>query len=331
VRRPKIELSRCEDNPVLEPNPDNGWERAAVFNPAAVYWKGQIHILYRAVGDYKHYISVLGHAIFTPDLELVHRSEEPCFTPSGDTEQSVEDPRITVLEGQLYMTYVLTSTPCPPREVRQRLRLVEPKRDLPRTAMATGTEICSLQRVGIITPPGVDDRDTALFPEKIGGKYALLHRPRNWVGSSFETQRPSIWFAFLSDCGNTLHGHRVVLKPRERWESAKVGTGTPPLKTEAGWLVLYHGVDDEGIYRVGAALLDLDKPWKVIARTPYPILEPKEPYEVKGDVSNVVFPEGAVVIGDRLFVFYGAADKVCCACSTSLSGLLEYLLSNART
>jgi len=325
-----MKLTRCEHNPLLGPNPSNEWESVAVFNPAAVFWKGQIHILYRAVGDYENYVSVLGHAIFSTDLELVHRDEEPCFIPAGEEERSVEDPRITVLEGQLHMTYVITSTPCPPKEVRRRLGLLAPRRDLPRTAMAVGTEVCSLQRMGIITPPNVDDRDTVLFPEKINGKYALLHRPRSWVGPNFRTHRPSIWFAYLNDLGDGLHGHRIVLKPKEMWESAKVGAGPPPIRTEAGWLILYHGVDDAGVYRVGAALLDLDKPWKVIARTPNPILEPKEPYEVRGDVSNVVFPEGAVVIGDRLLVFYGAADKVCCACSTSLSGLVEFLLSNAK-
>ena len=323
-----MKLVRWEKNPVLKPNPSNVWEQVAVFNPAAVCWKGEIHVLYRAVGDYESYVSVLGHAVFSKDLELLRRDDEPCFVPEGGGELSVEDPRITILEGNLYMTYVFTPTPCPPREVRKRLGLATPKRALPRTAVALGKDFCSFQRVGIITPPEVDDRDTVLFPDKINGQYAVLHRPRNWVGSEFGTDRPSIWFAFLSDLSSgNLYDHRLVLKPKQGWEALRMGVGAPPIKTEVGWLILYHAVDEAEVYKAGAAILKLDEPWKVIARTPQPILEPKEPYEIRGDVSNVVFPEGAVVIDDRLFVFYGAADKFCCVASTSLTGLLEYLLT----
>jgi predicted GH43/DUF377 family glycosyl hydrolase len=93
-----------------------------------------------------------------------------------------------------------------------------------------------------------------------------------------------------------------------------------------GWLLIYHGVNSDNIYRAGAALLDLEEPWRVIARTSRPILEPKEDYEREGDVPNVVFPEGAVVIDDKLVVFYGAADKVCCAASISLSKFVYHLL-----
>ena len=95
-----------------------------------------------------------------------------------------------------------------------------------------------------------------------------------------------------------------------------------------GWLLIYHCVDPDHVYRAGAALLDLEEPWRVIARTPEPILEPKEGYEREGDVPNVVFPEGAVVIGDEFLVFYGAADKVCCVASVHLDELVSHLLDD---
>jgi len=116
------------------------------------------------------------------------------------------------------------------------------------------------------------------------------------------------------------------MKPEEDWEAKKIGAGPPPIETEKGWLLIYHGVDENEVYRAGAALLDLKEPWKVIARLPEPILEPEKHYEKVGDVPNVVFPEGAVLIGDELIVFYGAADKYCCAASINIDELLNEML-----
>ena len=120
------------------------------------------------------------------------------------------------------------------------------------------------------------------------------------------------------------------MKSEQRWEARKIGAGPPPVKTEEGWLLIYHGVDENRVCRAGAALLDLEEPWKVIACTPEPILEPEEEYERVGDVPNVVFPEGAVTIGDELLVFYGGADEVCCAASVCLDELVNYLLMQSR-
>jgi predicted GH43/DUF377 family glycosyl hydrolase len=117
----------------------------------------------------------------------------------------------------------------------------------------------------------------------------------------------------------------IILKPMRRWEEEKVGIGPPPIRTDAGWIMIYHGVDSHIVYRVGAALLDLEDPFRVIARTPEPILEPETPFERTGVVPNVVFPEGAVVVKDELKVFYGGADKVCCVASVPLKQLIEVL------
>lgn len=182
------------------------------------------------------------------------------------------------------------------------------------------------RRLGIITPYQADDKDVVLFPEKVQGKYAVIHRPANWVGPGYPVERPSIWFAFLDGLPGRMYGHKLIMQPEEDWEAKKIGAGPPPIKTEKGWLLIYHGVDWGHVYRAGAVLLDLEEPWRIIARTRDPILEPKEPYEVEGDVPNVVFPEGAVVIGDELLVFYGGADKVCCLAKAGLDELLSYLL-----
>ncbi len=322
-----MRLKRYEGNPIIEPRGDR-WEAVATFNCAAIYKDGKIHILYRAVGDYDHYAASLGYAIFDESLNLLERpEEEPIFGPSIELwEMSIEDPRLTEVEGELYMTYVVTPTPYPPGAVRRRLGIPEPgERGAARTALARVEDFREFTRLGIITPYGADERDVVLFPEKIQGNYAAIHRPSNWVGPDYPVEQPSIWFAFLDGLPGRMYDHKVVMGPEQPWEGKKIGAGPPPIKTEAGWLLIYHGVDPDHVYRAGAALLDLEEPWKVIARTPEPILEPEEPYEVEGDVPNVVFPEGVVVIGGELLVFYGAADKVCCVASVGLDEFIKGL------
>ncbi len=326
-----MKLVRYEGNPILKPRGDH-WEAVATFNCAAIYRDGNIHVLYRATGDYVRYVSRLGHAIFDEELRLVERLEEPCFGPDLKLwEMSIEDPRLTELEGAVYLTYVVTPTPSPPGAVRRRLGIPKPMQAAPRTALARVKDFESFERLGIITPYAADERDVVLFPEKIQGRYAALHRPSNWVGPGYPVERPSIWFAFLDGLPGRMYDHKVIMEPEQPWEGKKIGAGPPPIRTGAGWLLIYHGVDENSVYRAGAALLDLEEPWRVIARTPQPILEPEEEYEREGDVPNVVFPEGAVVVGDELIVFYGAADKVCCVASVRLDKLIDYLLEEGGT
>lgn len=328
-------LQRHEDNPLVAPRGD-GWESGATFNPAAVAVDGRIHLLYRAVGEHRRYVSRQGYASFDADLKPRERREKPVFGPDIRLwEMSVEDARLTELEGALYMTYSIIATPVPPPALRRRLGVPEPAMSFFRTALARVTGLGEptgprFLRLGVITPYHASDKDVVLFPERVKGRYAVLHRPANWIGPGYPAARPSIWFAFLDGLPGRMYGHRVVMQPREDWEAKKLGAGPPPIRTEAGWLLIYHGVDWDHIYRAGAALLDPDEPWRVIARTRDPILEPEEPYEVEGDVPNVVFPEGAVVMGKELWVFYGGADKVCCVAKAPLDALLDRLLSAGR-
>lgn len=321
-----MKLKRYEGNPIIKPRGDD-WESVATFNCAAIHKDGKIHVLYRAVGDYDRYASHLGHAILDEDLSLLERTEEPIFSPDIEVwEMSTEDPRLTEIDDELYLTYVVTPTPCPPGAVRRRLGIPEPeKRAGARAALAKVEDFRQFTRLGIITPFAVDERNTVLFPERIEGTYAALHRPSNWIGPGYPVEQPSIWFAFLDGLPGRMYDHKVVMEPEQPWEGKKIGAGPPPIKTDAGWLLIYHGVDPDHVYKAGAALLDSEQPWRVIARTSEPILEPEEEYEREGDVPNVVFPEGVVVIGERLLIFYGAVDKVCCAASVNLDELIEYL------
>ena len=325
-----MNLKRYEGNPIIEPRGDD-WEAVATFNCAVLYKDGKIHVLYRAVGDYVHYASHLGYAAFDENMNLLERPEVPVFGPHLKLwEMSIEDPRLTEIEGQVYMTYVITPTPAPPGGVRIKLGIPKPMQAAPRTALARVKDFLEFTRMGVITPYDADERDVVLFPEKIQGRYAAIHRPSNWIGPGYPVERPSIWFAFLDGLPGRMYDHKVIMEPEQPWEGKKIGAGPPPIKTDAGWLLIYHGVDPDRVYRAGAALLDLEEPWKVIARTPQPILEPEEEYEREGDVPNVVFPEGAMVIGDELVVFYGGADKVCCAARVRLDELVNDLVAQRK-
>jgi predicted GH43/DUF377 family glycosyl hydrolase len=142
------------------------------------------------------------------------------------------------------------------------------------------------------------NKDASLFPEKIGGRYVMFHR-----------RPPNIWLAYSDDL-KTWTDHRCVMEalPDSDWENEKIGIGGPPIKTDEGWLLIYHGVSVEKQYSLGIALLDLEDPTKVLKRQAEPILVPELDWEVNGFVPNVVFSCGQVILNDELWVYYGGAD-----------------------
>jgi len=321
-----MELKRFEGNPILEPRGDD-WESLATTNCGAVLVGDKIHLLYRAIGEYTNYISNVGHAIFDTNLNLIERKENPCFEPDFSFwEKSVEDIRITPLDGKYYITYVVTITPSPPAGVRKRLGMPKIPQAGTRCAVAETTDFINFKRLGFITPYGTNQRDTVLFPERINGKIAVLHRPAEWIGPEYGNEKPSVWFAFVDRWEGGMSDHKLVIKSEFDWETYKLGAGPPPIKTDKGWLLIYHGVQMNKTYRAGAVLLDLEEPWKVIARTKIPILQPEEEYERIGDMPNVVFPQGAVVVGEELLVFYGGADKVISVAKVNLNEFIENLI-----
>ncbi len=190
-------------------------------------------------------------------------------------------------------------------------------------ALAKTRDFKTVERLGLMLPP--NNKDAAVFPRKIRGKFWMLHRP---VAGSLE----HIW---LTDSPDLRHwgGPYCILKERGGpfWDGRKVGSNTPPIETKEGWLILYHGVKQMPggpTYRMGAALLDLDDPRRLIARLPYFILAPHEWYEVTGDVPNVVFACGAVERGDEIHLYYGAADTAICLAWASTSEILRALMEH---
>jgi predicted GH43/DUF377 family glycosyl hydrolase len=171
---------------------------------------------------------------------------------------------------------------------------------------------------GMIFPP--HNKDCAIFEERIGGKYYALHRP-----SSPELGGNYIW---LAESPDLIHWgrHRCLAHSREGyWDGARVGAGAAPIRTSEGWLEIYHGATKENRYCLGVLLLDLDEPWRVLARSETPIMEPTTPYELEGFFGQVIFTNGHVVDGDRITMYYGAADSVICAAHLSISNILATL------
>jgi beta-1,2-mannobiose phosphorylase / 1,2-beta-oligomannan phosphorylase len=189
--------------------------------------------------------------------------------------------------------------------------------------------------LGWATPADIDDRDVILFPEKIGGRYALLRRPIGFVETttSHSEEHPSVQISFSTDL-RTWTEPEVVIRPEFKWEDNRIGGSTPPVRTERGWLVLYHGVENTNlatrrvIYRIGAMMLDLADPRKVIARAPDFIMEPEAYYEKVGLlIPNVIVTTGAVVKDGLLYIYYGCCDTSIGLATVPLEELVDHVLA----
>ncbi len=241
-------------------------------------------------------------------LKIESINQSPVFTGiPGDEEYGVEDPRIVKINENYLMTYVSIS-----------------KKNGISTSLATSTDLNKWKRKGIIFSE--QNKDCVLFSEKINGKYVALHRPE----TLFEFSKPGIWISYSP---NLVYWgkEQSIIKPRiNSWESERIGSGAPPIKTDKGWLLIYHGVifkKKNTTYSVGAALLDLKKPEKIIARSPQdkPLMKPKYPYERKGYVNNVIFPTGAVMDLNKkdLLIYSGGADSVVSVQKISIKNILK--------
>ena len=174
------------------------------------------------------------------------------------------------------------------------------------------------------------DKDLVFFPRRINGKLTFLHRIKPDIQivaiNNLEELTKEFWEDYFSH-----FEEKIVLTPKYPHEVSYVGSGCPPIETEHGWLLIYHGVKDaiKGYeYACCAALLNIDDPRKEISRLPYPLFKPELDYELNGDVDDVCFPTGTVIVDDKLYIYYGAADELIACASVSLSGLLEELLKN---
>lgn len=334
-RRP-LHLSRLKENPILEPNPAHWWESEAVFNPAALYSNGRVHLLYRALGA--DGISRIGYASSTDGIHFNERLPYPVFSPargfgvaqarrlhtplsyntqmyaSGGGWGGSEDPRMVEIGGTVYVTFTafdgwgflrmaLTSLPLP---------------DF--LGHRWGWRVPAF-----LSAPGQLNKNFILFPEKINGRFAIIY-----------LISPEVKIKYIDDLSVFDDEDYYIDSPPRKggrsghWDNIVRGAGTPPLKTRFGWLLLYHGFDaahPEVGYKVGAMLLDLNDPTKILARSNAPILEAKEWYENDWK-PGVTYASGAVVLGDELIVYYGGGDKRIAAARANLRNFVYKLLSN---
>jgi predicted GH43/DUF377 family glycosyl hydrolase len=264
-------------------------------------------------------------------------SDRPVLSPSGDgfDGATIQDPRIVKMGDWYYITYAARHYPFGQFWRPDQERYFPPPRpeDFPKylrgnatlTGLLLTQDFRSYIRAGILTDPLLDDRDVILFPERVNGQYVMLHRPLEWVGDAYGTEYPAIWISRSDDLLG-FRESRLLARRQFDWEADKIGANTPPIKTQHGWLLLYHAVGQDRFYRIGALLLDLDDPTIVTHRTRQWLLQPEEEYEIEGFYRGCVFPCGKVVVDGTLLVYYGGADKYCALATCDLQELVDYLL-----
>jgi len=306
--QPQELFQRHPDNPIISaadiPYPAN-----TVFNAGAAVVDDETVLLMRV--EDRRGISHLTAARSKDGKGNWIIDKAPTLLPSPETHPEelwgLEDPRVTYIEEKGYWVIAYTAY----------------SQGGPLVSLATTKDFKEFERLGPVMPP--EDKDAALFPVRFKDRWAMIHRPV----ATFPSTGAHIWISFSPDLRHW--GDHSILIPARRggwWDANKIGLSPPPLKTDEGWLILYHGVKTTAggaIYRLGIALLDREDPCKVISRSDQWAFSPEESYEVFGDVGQVVFPCGWAADGDRIRLYYGAADTCIALATASLSELLAWL------
>jgi predicted GH43/DUF377 family glycosyl hydrolase len=324
------QLERHESNPIIEPRVGNYWEMKATFNPGAIYADHRVHLLYRAIGGDD--VSVLGYASSDDGISFDERLNEPVYVPlstktttpkeeqkplspayfsGGGWNGGCEDPRLTLIGDRVYLTYTAFDGW---GSIRIALSSIALQDFL--------NKKWTWKRPAMISPAGEIHKNWVLFPEKIHGKFAILH-----------SISPKILVDYFDSLDDFDAEEAVIKSTYDRvsntgaWDSWIRGAGPPPLKTKDGWLLLYHAMDlrDPNRYKLGAMILDADDPTKILYRSRTPILEPDFDYENQGFKAGVVYACGAVINDGELYVYYGGADSVTCVAMAKLETFLNEL------
>ena len=312
---------------VLQPETEQ-FKTIAKFNAGMIHEDGIIHMVFRYAKWRDEYdptcqsnyqVDETRYAKLTLDGKVLEESTEALIAPSLPWDVSgCQDARIVPFEGWYYLTYCGWDIDDAPANGHT-----------PRMGFARTKDFRSVEKLGIVDHYAMD-KDHYIFPERIGGKIALVHRivPNiqiEYFDSIEDMVDPTFWAKYTAEDTE----RSTVLRAEFPWECGKVGGSIPPIKTDDGWLFVYHGVqhfpDRPFIYRVGLALLDLENPSKVIARLPYPVMEPTCNYEIHGDVGNVVFPVGGFIHEGSLYLSYGGADRVVALAKAPMDAIMDEL------
>ena len=324
------------------------FENEGVLNPAVIREGDSVHVFYRAVREGNY--SSIGYCRLDGPLTVAERWDKPIMVPEFYYEShGIEDARIVKIGNMFYMTYTCYDG------------------INARGALATSKNLKHFEKQGIIVPPitysrfvflvesagkvnenyyhnhkfyyhEADpekkillwDKNVIFFPRKINDKLVFLHRIRPGIQIVSVKSLTELTKEFWKDYFLNLQDH-IVLDPVYPHESSYMGSGCPPIETEHGWLLIYHGAEetDKGlVYSACAALLDLNDPTKELARLPYVLFSPEYEWELYGEVNNVVFPTGTALFGGTLFIYYGAADRLIACASVNLSDLVSELLTH---
>jgi len=302
-------FKRHPENPILTPE-KWAYPCNAVFNPGVIEFNDSVYLLCRVetFDGYSH-LTLIKSKNGINNWEIPRR---PTLIPDEKYDEEkwgLEDPRIVYLEElkKYAITYVSFSS------------------GGPLISLILTEDFLKFERKGPLVPP--EDKDGSLFPKKIKGKFALIHRP-------IIRGEGHIWISYSPDL---IHwgNHKILLYVRPgMWDCHRIGLGAPPIETEEGWLIIYHGIRYTAsipVYRVGLALLDKENPEKVIARTKKWIFAPEKPYERIGNAINVVFPTGYVIKNKEIFMYYGCTDRCISLAFASISDLLTILLQDLES
>ena len=312
-KRTKV-FERWSGNPILTPIAKSSWENKNVFNPTALDLEGTVRILYRAQNDSR--ASVIGYAESLDGVNISYRHDQPVYGPRADFESKpagsqnpygCEDPRLVLIGQKIFMCYTAYNGFDSPRIAISHIS----KKDLAARRFIWSEPV-------IITPKSTDDKDGILLPKKFSRGYLVIHRVNHHITGDYVDD--------LLFTPSEVDTSFEILEPRRgMWDGKRVGLAGTPHLLKAGWLMFYHGIDEQDTYRVGAALLDKDDPTEILARSAAPLFEPLMPYEKEGEVPNVVFPCGSIIRGDKLYLYYGGADRVVGVATASLKEILAGL------
>lgn len=327
------------------------FENEAVLNPAVIKEGAYVHLFYRAVHEGN--CSTIGYCRLKGPLTVEERLDKPVLVPQFDYElHGVEDPRIVKIEDLYYLTYTAYSginalgALAVSKDLKQwdKKGIIVPRITYDDFSLLVQTKGSINEKYlryngyqNLLKKEGeqafIWDKNVIFFPRKIKGKICFLHRIRPDIQivvslNNLEELTAEFWqkyFLQIDEC--------IVLSPKYEHEVSYLGGGCPPIETEHGWLLIYHGVHDSlkgYVYSACAALLDLQNPQKEISRLPYPLFKPEAEWELKGEVNNVCFPTGTALFDDTLYIYYGAADERIAVASVSISALLKELLLNTK-
>lgn len=310
----QIKLTKYTGNPIIKPNPNSPWCARAVFNPTVFYHQGVFHIIFRAMS--MDNTSTFGYASSSDGYNIDYLHPDPIYIPKFEFEakkiangnSGCEDPRVTLIGDRLYVVYTGYNGTVPPVIAMSSILLsdfLNHRFDLWTTPI-------------VISDPSIDDKDGCFLPEKIGGKYVFFHRPGGkGMGIDFVD---NLEFGQ----GISLKSDICISLNLNNWDSVKTGIAGVPVKTEKGWLVFYHAINrTDHYYRLGALLFDFENGPKIIGKIDNPLLEPEFDYERQGQVSNVVFPCGHIIVDDHIFIYYGCADTCIGVASAPINKLLD--------